>query len=326
MHAPATTIEEIVAPLTTLWQFDYGENVRVLNCLYERAKRNQWNAAEDLPWDVETDPDQVGLIIGPEGDPLQHYDFYRELSDAQRVGLDRRRAAWTLSQFLHGEQGAVLASGQLVEAVPDVDGKLFAATQVIDEARHVEAFHRYLDRLDRVYPVLPGFRALIEAVIRADLWQMKCVGMQVITESMLMGSFKATEQTTDDDVLRQMLHLVERDEARHIAFGIIYLRRELAEMSDHDRERLEDFAAASVEMLAGPSSRAAARRALVDIMADAGVDTDRVVHEMVERDADREFTASLPNPIRDHTMKNLRRLGLVSERTAPRYVAMGLMN
>ncbi len=164
------TLEEIVTPIKTLWNFDYEPHVKALRDLYELAKKEQWNAATDIPWNLETDPTTIGNMAGRGGDPFDDLEVIKALPEDKRVELAKRRAAWMLSQFLHGEQGAMLCAAQLVEAVPDMDGKFYASTQVIDEARHVEVFARYIKRLDRVYPMMPGLKALLNAVLKADLW------------------------------------------------------------------------------------------------------------------------------------------------------------
>ena len=189
------SLEEIVAPMKTLWNFDYDPHVKALRDLYEIAKKEQWNAATDIPWDLETDPAEIGST-GRSGTRTRSpsMEFIQALPDDKKLELSKRRAAWMLSQLLHGEQGAMLCAAQLVEAVPDMDGKFYASTQVIDEARHVEVFARYIDRLDRVYPMMPGLKSLLNAVLTADLWQMKCVGMQVIAESLALGSFKMIKE------------------------------------------------------------------------------------------------------------------------------------
>ncbi len=326
MDIAATTFDEFITPLTTVWQFDYDSNVTALRRLYEIAKRNQWNAAADISWDTETDPSQVGLLSPPGEDPLQRFDFYQQLSDTQRDELNRHRSAWILSQFLHAEQGATLCCGQLVEAVPDMDGKLFAATQVIDEARHVEVFHRYVQRLDHVYPILPGLKAMINAILTAEQWQMKCVGMQIIAESMLMGSFNMMESHTDDEVLAELLHKVKRDEVRHIGFGLAYLRQEVAEMSEPEQERLEDFAVAGIGILMAPQNRQRSEEHVIDILSEMGLDTVAADHQLTEGYSDPDYVSSLPNPIKKHAMPNLRRLGLINERTEPRFEQMGLLD
>ena len=126
--------------------------MKALRDLYETGQDGAVERRDGHPWDLEINKEGVGDILDPSGERFPRYDFVKALSDEKREQFAARRSAWTLSQFLHGEQGALLCCGQLVEAVPDIDGKLYAATQVIDEARHVEVFHRYITRLDQVYP------------------------------------------------------------------------------------------------------------------------------------------------------------------------------
>ncbi len=317
-------LEEVVTSLKTVWRFDYESNVRALRDLYEIAKKEQWNAATDVPWELKTDPAEVGVIAGPQGDVLQHFDFIKALPEEKRIELQKRRSAWTLSQFLHGEQGALLCCGQLVEAVPDIDGKLYAATQVIDEARHVEVFHRYIQRLHRVYPIMPNLRALLDAVLKADLWQMKCVGMQVIAESLALGSFKMMRQGTRDQVLRKIVELTAQDEARHVSYGLIYMKDQLPRMAERDRDRVEDFALAGVRLLAAPEHRAAGAAPLLEMLGEVGADVNVAMEEMQGKLRDPEVRRAQPNPFRDYVVPQLHRVGIITERTASQYREMGL--
>ena len=318
------SLEEIVTPLKTLWRFDYEPHVKALRDLYEVAKKEQWNAATDVPWELETDPARVGNLSGPGNDPLAELEFIKELPQEKWIELKKRRSAWTLSQFLHGEQGALLCCGQLIEAVPDMDGKLYAATQVIDEARHVEVFHRYIKRLDRVYPIMPALHAVLNAILEADLWQMKCVGMQVITESLAMGSFKMMRASTGDELLRKIVELTAQDEARHVSYGLIYMKEELPRMSERDRDRVEDFAIGAVETLAGPRRAAEGALPLLLMLAEIGVDTKAATQQMQQKFGDPAFFANRPNPLRDYVVPQLHRIDLISERTAARYRALHL--
>ncbi len=320
-----TTLEQIITPIKTLWRFDYEANVKTLRDLYEVAKREQWNAATDIPWELETDPAKVGEVAGPGGDPLRDFNFIKALPDDKRVELSKRRSAWTMSQMLHGEQGALLCCGQLVDAVPDMDGKLYAATQVIDEARHVEVFHRYIKRLDRVYPIMPSLKALLNAVLTAEMWQMKCVGMQVIAESLAMGSFRMMKASTQDEVLARVVDLTAQDEARHVSFGLIYMKEELPRMSEPDRNAVEDFALAGVRLLADPAAQAQNGGPLFEIFGEVGIDREVALAELTEKFSDPAFRAAQPNPFREYVVPQLKRLGLITERTAPGYVEMGLL-
>ncbi|MCP4005046.1 MAG: ferritin-like domain-containing protein [bacterium] len=323
------SLESIVTTLKTHWKFDYETNVNALRDLYEKAKKEQWNAAVDIPWDLEINKEGVGDILDPSGERFPRYDFVKALSNEAREQFAARRSAWTLSQFLHGEQGALLCCGQLVEAVPDIDGKLYAATQVVDEARHVEVFHRYITRLDQVYTIEPSLHAVLNAILEADLWQMKCVGMQVITESLAMGTFKSMKENTRDDLLRNVVELTAQDEARHVSYGLIYMKEELPRMSDPDRERVEDFALGAVRMLTTGGGGAAdskgggilsSRQA---VYTEVGIDYDAAMQEIGEKANDPEFANTGPRMFDDHVVPQLQRVGLVTDRVAPGYRELG---
>jgi len=313
-------IEELATTLTTVWRFDYEPKIKALRELYEVAKKDQWNAAADVPWELEIDPS--GDILDPRQDPFREFDFVKALPEQTQTDMAVRNAAWILSQFLHGEQGALLCCGQLVEVVPDIDGKLYAATQVIDEARHVEVFHRYIERLHRVYPIDPTLQAVLNQILEADLWQMKCVGMQVIVESLAMGSFKIMKEGSRDPLLRKIVELTAQDEARHVSYGLIYMKDELPRLPDSDRDRIEDFAFEAVDALSGrrPGTGLLSQMAILD---ETGVDLQVAIAEATAKFSDPVFLAAQPDPIRDHVIPQLQRIGLISERTAPRYRGLG---
>jgi hypothetical protein len=214
--------------------------------LYQRAKQGQWDAATYLPWDIDVDP------LNPEA-PLLPDDFFNiraledygvRLSAAERRKLLYSLAAWTLSQFLHGEQGALMAAAQVTEAVPFFDGKLYGATQVVDEARHVEVFHRYLDtKLEKLYQINDNLFVIIDALMEDSRWDMKFLGMQIMVEGLALGAFGAIYQMTGEPLLKELLKMVIRDEARHVHYGVLALRQHIRhELSDKERNEREDWA------------------------------------------------------------------------------------
>jgi hypothetical protein len=313
-------VEELVTQLKTRWKFDYEPKIKALRDLYEVAKKQQWNAATDIPWELEIDPG--GDILDPSQDAFRELDVIKALPEETQTKLAVCNAAWILSQFLHGEQGALLCCGQLVEAVPDIDGKLYAATQVIDEARHVEVFHRYIKRLHRVYPIDPTLQAVLNQILEADLWQMKCVGMQVIVEGLAMGAFRIMKEGSRDPLLRDIVKLTADDEARHISYGLIYMKDELPRMKDEERNRVEDFAFAAVDAISGRREGTGFTSQLA-IVEDAGIDAATVLPAVIEKFQDPDFIATQPDPIRDHVLPQLGRIGIITDRTAQKYRSLG---
>ena len=148
-------------------------------------------------------------------------------------GIESRR--WTLSQFLHGEQGALICTAKIVETVPWYDAKLYASTQVVDEARHVEVFARYLDeKLGGGYPINAHLGLLLDDIINDSRWDMTYLGMQIMVEGLALAAFGFLHATTNEPLLKKLLRYVMSDEARHVAFGVLSLQEVYAHMSDKE--------------------------------------------------------------------------------------------
>jgi len=184
--------------------------------LYENAKRDQWNVSTTINWDRPIEKEVLDMTMMP----MFQTELYRSLSEENKLQLGRKFAAWRLSQFLHGEQGALMVCGQLVDAVPDLDAKMNAAAQVFDEARHVEGFRKYITKLDRIYPIDPTLERLLRAIMENDRWEPKYVGMQIVAEGLAIAAFRFMQRETKDDLLKELLEYIMKDEARHVGFGI----------------------------------------------------------------------------------------------------------
>jgi hypothetical protein len=233
--------------------WDYSRSRPALVKLYEKAKTSQWNA-NDLPWETEVDQEQVarnnmnqngiGEQMNLAGTPFEHWHS----AEWVRFGMESQN--WTLSQFLHGEQGALLCTAQIVETVPWIDAKYYAATQVMDEARHVEVFSRYLDeKLNGRYPVNAHLKLLLDDIIADDRWDMTYLGMQIMVEGLALAAFGFLHQMTTEPLLKQLLRYVMSDEARHVAFGVLSLQEYYAQLSAPEiRERQEFAFEAAVRM------------------------------------------------------------------------------
>ena len=228
--------------------FDYDSSRPQLRTLYQRAKRSQWNATTDLDWSIEVDPYDSGGMA--DYLPLVAADAFARFSDRERADATREFNAWIISQFLHGEQGALLATSKLVQQVPDADAKLYGATQVIDEARHVEVYARYLDtKLELTYPVNPNLRELLELVVADPRWDVTYLGMQVVVEGLALAAFGLIHQFSDEPLVKQITRYVMADEARHVAFGTLSLTGLYEEMTDSERRDREDFVVEAASLM-----------------------------------------------------------------------------
>ena len=315
------TRDLVQSSLETIWQYDYDPRIEALHDLYERAKLQQWNVSTDLDWDRERDPEDGSFR--PDRLEFSRLPIWKRLDDKQRAALNREMSAFTISQAMHGEQGAMLLCGQLVDAVPDMEGKLYASTQVIDEARHVEVFHRYAKRLARIYPPTPGIKGVIDALLTADMWQKKCVGMQVIAESFALGAFRNMKVNAADPLLQDIVSLTAQDEARHVAFGVIYIGATVERMEPAAREELEDFTVTALEGMIGGGAGAAG--GLADVFQNAGVDVADAFRDLPTGRAAPPRAKGVIDPVRELMVPNLERAALISDRVRPRYVEKGLL-
>jgi len=231
-----------------IFTWDYSLARPGLRKLYEKAKTGQWNGTTDLPWDTDVDIERtiaadqevLGTGIDPTiyvGTPVEKWDDKQWLE----FGIEGRN--WMLSQFLHGEQGALLCTAKITETVPWYDAKLYASTQVMDEARHVEVFARYLDeKLGGSYQVNAHLRMLLDDIINDSRWDMTYLGMQVMVEGLALAAFGFLHQLTSEPLLKQMLRYVMSDEARHVAFGVLSLKEAYDGMTDAEMKDRQEFA------------------------------------------------------------------------------------
>jgi hypothetical protein len=232
----------------TIFTWDYEIHRSHLSKLYERAKVGQWNASTDLDWSIDVDQElQVSLVqaaMGP-GMALHLYEDtpLAKWGPAEWLTFGIEQQNWLLSQFMHGEQGALICTAKIVETVPWYDAKLYASTQVMDEARHVEVFARYLDtKLSGHYPINAHLRLLLDEIIADSRWDMTYLGMQIMVEGLALAAFGFQHQLTQEPLLKSLLRYVMSDEARHVAFGVLTLREVYADMTAAEIKERQEFA------------------------------------------------------------------------------------
>jgi hypothetical protein len=234
-----------------IFTWDYEKGARpALNKLYEKAKGAQWNGETDLPWDTvvdieevvanaprDQDSDPVFLAARRPGQPLANWgdkEWHQLIIESQN---------WTMSQFMHGEQGALICTAKIVETVPWIDAKYYAATQVMDEARHVEVFAKYLDtKMNGHYPLNAHLGMLLDDIIADSRWDMTYLGMQIMVEGLALAAFGFMHQLTEEPLLKKLLRYVMSDEARHVAFGVLSLKEYYSELSDAEMLERQQFA------------------------------------------------------------------------------------
>jgi hypothetical protein len=241
---------EVKANYDTIFTWDYAKGARPkLNRLYEKAKTSMWNGETDLPWDTPVDQEQVVVAnaLGMSGSLTGGVDVsgtpFAKWSDQDWINFGCESQNWTLSQFMHGEQGALICTARIVETVPWIDAKYYAATQVMDEARHVEVFAKYLDtKLSGHYPINAHLRLLLDDIIADSRWDMTYLGMQIMVEGLALAAFGFIHQLTTEPLLKQLLRYVMSDEARHVAFGVLSLQDYYQQLSTAELRDRQEFA------------------------------------------------------------------------------------
>ncbi len=229
-------------PLTGSYNWDYTVSDNRIKRLYELGKELNWNGSLDLNWDY-THPANEKLVEADEDLPHETLEAYENLTEEEKIEFDRHDTAELLSQFLHGEQGALLVASQLVSCAPTYNAKLYAASQTFDEARHVEVFNRYLqEKIGVHYPINPNLKALLDKILTDERWDLKFIGMQIIIEGLALAAFQMLKMLTKDPLLKQLLHYVVRDEARHVTFGINYLEDFIKTLTPEEIEERAEFA------------------------------------------------------------------------------------
>ena len=248
-NADPNEVEHVVKNnADTIFTWDYSLQRPALRKLYEKAKTGQWNATTDLPWHLDVDVEKsviedqalIGAGVDPNvyiGTPVQKWGDKEWL----QFGVESKN--WNLSQFMHGEQGALICTAKIVETVPWYDAKLYASTQVVDEARHVEVFSRYLaEKMGGQYQVNIHLRMLLDDIINDSRWDMTYLGMQVMVEGLALAAFGFQHQFTNEPLLKKLLRYVMSDEARHVAFGVLSLKECYDQMTDAEMMERQEFA------------------------------------------------------------------------------------
>lgn len=241
------TIREVRSNYDTIFTWDYNKGQRPqLNRLYEKAKTSQWNGETDLPWHLDVDQEKLAALqmqsmggmegVGMPGTPMEKW------GDKEWLEFGMESQNWMLSQFLHGEQGALVCTARIIENVPWIDAKYYAATQAMDEARHVEVFAKYLDRMTSSYPINVHLGLLLDDIIADDRWDITYLGMQIMVEGLALAAFGFMHQFTTEPLLKQLLRYVMSDEARHVAFGVLSLKEVYDGMTSSELRERQEFA------------------------------------------------------------------------------------
>ncbi len=233
---------DIPGSFDTTFRWEYEDSRDKLSALYKKGKRLQWDVDTRIDWSQDLDPENPQQMPD-ESISIYGSDIWNRMNDREKANLRRHAQSWQLSQFLHGEQGALICTAKIVQQVPDMDAKFYAATQVMDEARHVEAYSRLLhEKFDLAYPITPSLKTLLNDVLSDSRWDMTYLGMQILVEGLALAAFADIRDSAKNSLAAAVNAYVMQDEARHVAFGRLALRDYYPHLTQKERDEREEFA------------------------------------------------------------------------------------
>ncbi|MFF0743928.1 ferritin-like domain-containing protein [Streptomyces sp. NPDC004111] len=311
--SPQEPIWQVPATGAARFSWEYDEGRERLLALYQKGKDKQWDGATRIDWSAEVDP------MDPLGTPDEALNLYGtrhwdRMTEKDRGDLRRHYTAWQFSQFLHGEQGAMVCAARIVESVPDLDAKFYSATQTMDEARHAEIYSRFLhEKVGMLYPVNDSLQGLLGDTLRDSRWDMPYLGMQVLIEGLALAAFGMIRDTTTKPLPKQILAYVMQDEARHVAFGRMALRDYYKQLTDVERKEREEFVIEGCYLMRD-------RLRGIEVLENFGIPKQEA-EELSERS---EFLHLFRKLLFSRIVPCVKDIGLWGERLQQAYVDMGV--
>jgi len=308
---------DVDARVDARWTWNYGSEVEELRNLYEKGKRGQWDAEADIDWALPAGPD--AWMLRPEASTLAQITKLMGRDEATQKAAAFDEVAYSCSQLLHGEQAALQICGQLTNACERMDEKWYAASQVIDEARHVEVLSKFLQRKSgEIHPIGATLKFLLDVLLESEGVQKKTLGMQTLFEGMAVGIMDMLRSESRCDLFSEILRRIEQDESRHAAFGVLMMRRIVGEASEADRASMEDWAFSILETL------------------NANQQLDMLHYFAPKYDFEPEEVAKLilglpdfaqinSRPFMHTVIPNLRKLGLITQRSEEKWRDVGML-
>lgn len=306
-------IPGVTSEVSFNWEYDAGRD-RLLN-LYDKGKQKQWDAQVRIDWDQDIDPadtsaapDEILPIFGSEE--------WDRLSRDEKDTVRHHYLAWTNSQFLHGEQGALICAAKIVETTPDIDSKFYAATQTMDEARHVETYARFLnEKVGLSYPINDSLQALIADTLNDSRWDMTFLGMQVLIEGVALAAFSMIRDFTQQPLAKSLNAYIMQDEARHVAFGRLALKDAYADLTQAEKDEREEFVVEGSHLLRD-------RFLATEVWDNLGFDAEKMSHYVDNHQMMGEFRKALFSRV----VPCVKDIGLWGPRVQQAYADMGVID
>jgi hypothetical protein len=313
---PVETTQWFVEGTTeTAFNWEYDEPRDRLLSLYEQGKRKQWDAQTLIDWSMDLDIEDQGVFPDMYV-PIYGSPSWEKMSRAEKDNVRLHYSAWLNSQFLHGEQGALLCAAKIVQTVPDIDSKFYAATQVMDEARHVEAYNKFLlEKLQLAYPINPNLAELLDQTIADSRWDITYLGMQVMIEGVALAAFSLIRDFTEHPLPRSLNAYVMKDEARHVAFGLLALQDAYKDITEPERREREEFVIEAAHLLRD-------RIVAQELYANLGLDVEECVNWLDQSQIMNIYRQALFARV----VPTVKRIGLWSEKIQQAFIDLGVIS
>jgi len=295
------------------FDFEYDDGRKQMMHLYQKGKDMQWDAVNRINWDLALDSENP-MGMSDETLGVFHTPIWGKMSENERIDLRRHYQAWTMSQFMQGEQAAMICAAKIVQQVPDLDAKFYASTQTMDEARHVEAYKRFIDTLGIAYPMTAPLQTLVDQALRDSRWDMTYLAMQVVIEGLALAAFGNIREIAKNPLAQQLNAFVMEDESRHVAFGRLTLKEYYPQLTQKERDEREEFLVEACYLM---RDRFEARE-LFEVL---GLPVEEVVEAQRNTEYQRHFRTMLFQRI----VPIVRDIGLWSDKIQNAYTDMGVM-
>jgi para-aminobenzoate N-oxygenase AurF len=295
------------------FDWDYDDGRKQMMHLYQKGKDMQWDALNRIDWGLELDSENpMGLPDEVMG--IFHTPYWAKMNKKEQTEFRRNSQAWTMSQFMQGEQAAMICAAKIVQQVPDLDAKFYASTQTMDEARHVEVYKKYLGKLDLAYPMTAPLQELVDQALRDSRWDMTYLAMQVVIEGLALAAFGNIRELSKNHLTQQLNAYVMEDESRHVAFGRLTLKEYYPQLTQAERDEREEFLVEACYLM---RDRFEGRELYIDM----DLPVDEMVAAQEQTDARKLFRTMLFQRI----VPIVRDIGLWSDKIQGAYAKMGVI-
>ncbi len=293
------------------WEYDDGR--KQMMHLYQKGKDMQWDALERVDWSLQLDTENPMQIPDEMSGPY-HTPVWKKMSDKEKAELRRHMQSWITSQFLQGEQAALICAAKIVQQVPDLDAKFYASTQVMDEARHVETYKKFLECFGVAYPMTTPLQTLVDQALRDSRWDMTYLAMQVVIEGLALAAFNNIREISKNPLAQQVNAYVMQDESRHVAFGRLTLKEYYPQLTQAERDEREEFLVEASYLM---RDRFEAR----ELYEHLGMPVD----EMIDAQKESGFMQHYRQALFQRIVPIVRDVGLWSDKIKSAYTDMGVI-